>query len=158
MKFILRNYGVRMTTEQRQVAKAQALDMLRTRGTGNRPLPPRDLFLQPGPRGVLLNWRAPAKGTIDIAGYRIYKDDENGLFAEIRDPGTLQHYIETTAGSTPPVTNLFVSTVNKLGVESPKVNIQGTAITESGAPTMPSTPPTFTTTYNPRTTRQSSNI
>src|SRR5215470_1948868 len=111
MKTILRNYGIGMNTIQRQTAQSQMTDMLRTRGTGNKPLPPRDLLVQPGPRGILLNWRIPAKAHIDIAGYRIYKDDENKLFAEVKDPNTTQHYIEATSGTTPPVTNLFVSAI-----------------------------------------------
>ena len=119
------------------------------RGTALRPGSPRDLFLQSGPRGILLNWRAPADVS-EVAGYRIYKDDETKLFAELRDPSTVQHFIETTAGTTPPVTNLFVSTFSKLGLESPKIQIQGAALSETGAPSMPSTPPDYTTGYNPK--------
>lgn len=147
MKVILRGYGVRMTSEQRQVARAQARDMVIARGTGQKPKPPRDLFLQSGPRGVLVNWR-PAAGFIDdIAGWRVYKDDEQSLFAEIKDPNTTQHFIETTAGSTPPVTNIFVSSFNKLGAESPLVQIQGSALVEANAPKMPGTPNTYGKTY-----------
>lgn len=148
MKTVIRNYGIGMNNAQRQVAQAQMVDTLRTRGTGNKPLPPRDLYVQAGSRGILLNWRIPAKANIDIAGYRIYKDNENSLFAEVRDPNTTQHYIEATAGSSPPATNLFVSAINQLGQESNKVQIQGTASAESGAPVVPSTPPTYTIQYN----------
>lgn len=143
MKVILRNYGIRMSSEQRQVAKAQAADMVRSRGTGQKPSPPRDVFLQSGPRGLLVNWRLPAGLNSDVAGFRIYKDNENALFAEIRDPNTTQHFIEATAGTTPPTTNIFVSSINKLNVESATIQAQGAALTEAGAPTMPSTPPTY---------------
>lgn len=143
MKVILRGYGIRMTTEQRQVARAQAADMVRTRGTGRKPLPPQDVFLQSGPRGILVNWRLPSGFNSDVAGFRIYKDDEMSLFAEIRDPATAQHFIEATAGSAPPVANIFVSCINKLGVESATVQAQGAATVEAGAPTMPSTPPSY---------------
>ncbi len=149
MKIILRNYGIGMTSAQRQAARATAKDSTVVRGTGRTPPAPRDLLAQAGPRGVLLNWRPGARPTTDIGGWRIYKDDENSLFAELKDPGTTQHFIEATAGTTPPITNFFVSSFNKLGVESQKVQIQSSALVEAGAPTMPSTPPTYTVPYHP---------
>jgi hypothetical protein len=143
MKVIQRGYGIRMNSEQRQRARSQAADTTRTRGTALRPGMPRDVFIQPAPRGILINWRGPAGFDDDIAGWRIYKDTEANLFAELHDPNTTQHFIDSTAGSTPPVTNIFVSSINKLGVESPLVPATGSAITEAGAPTLPSTPPTY---------------
>jgi len=143
VKAILRNYGLRMSTEQRQVARAQAADMTRTRSTGRVPKPPRDVFVQSGPRGILLNWRPPEGFADDITGWRIYKGDESSLFAEIKDATTRQHFIETTAGAAPPITNLFVSAINQLGQESPLIPTQGAALVEAGAPTMPNTPPTY---------------
>ena len=148
MKCILRGYGINMTQTERNIARTQARDMTIARGTGLKPAPPRDIFTQPGPRGVLLNWRAPAV-VQEVAGYRIYKDDENSLFAEIKDPTTTQHFIESTAGSTPPVTNFFISTFSKLGQESARIQIQAAATVEAGAPTMPSTPPTYGKQFNP---------
>jgi len=147
LKTIIRGYGIMMTTEEKQTTKAQAADLVRTRGTSQVPQMPRDLFAQAAPRGILLNWLPPSGFSSDIAGWRIYKDDETKLFAEIREPLTTQHLVETTAGATPPVVNLFVSSFNRSGVESPKVQIQGAALAESGAPSMPSTPPTYTTPY-----------
>ncbi len=146
MKVILRGYGIRMTTEERQTARTQASDMVRTRGTGKVPGMPRDVFLQPGPRGILVNWLPPAGFTSDIVGWRIYKDDETKLFADLKDAHTTQHFIEATSGTTPPVTNIFVSSVSNLG-ESAKVQAQGSAVAETGAPSMPATPPTYTTPY-----------
>jgi len=148
MKTIIRGYGIRMTTEEKQTTKAQAADLVRTRGTSQAPQRPRDLFAQAGPRGILLNWLPPSGFSSDIAGWRIYKDDETKLFAEIRDAQVTQHFIESTAGTTPPVVNLFVSSFNRAGIESPKVQIQGTSLAETGAPSMPSTPPTYTTPYS----------
>lgn len=144
MKAILRGYGIRMNTEQRQVARASASDMVRTRGVARTPGAARDLIPQPAPRGIFLSWSLPAGMTDDIAGWRVYKDDEKTLYVELHDRGSRQHFIETTAGATPPVTNLFVSSINALGVESRKVQIQGTALPESGAPAMPSSPPGYT--------------
>lgn len=154
MKTILRGYGIGMSTDERQNARAQAADMVRTRGTAIKPQPPRDIFAQAGPRGVLLNWRQGAKVNQDLAGFRIYKDNENSLFAEIRDPNTTQHFVELTAGSSPPPTNVFVSTINKLGQESQKVQVIATSTVEASAPAMPVTPPSFKIQYtipkNPR--------
>lgn len=131
---------------QKPVERIKTSERMKVRGTSRVPGSPRDVFLQPGPRGVLVNWRGPANG-LDVAGWKIYKDNETSLFAEIHEPSTTQHFIETTAGTTPPTVNIFVSAINKLGVESPLVQAQGSALAETGAPTMPSTPPTFTTTY-----------
>ncbi len=140
---IVRNYGVRVTTEQRQVARAQARDTTLTRGTAQVPQPPRDIIAQSGPRGILVTWNLPSGFNTDIQRWRVYKDDENTLYAEINDRGTRQCFIETTSGSTPPVVNVFVSSVNNLGVESQKVQQQGKAATEAGAPSMPSVPPGY---------------
>jgi hypothetical protein len=160
MKVVLRGYGVRMTMEQRQVARTQAADITRTRGTAQAPQPPREIIVQSAPRGVLLSWSLPSGFNTDIQSWRIYKDDEATLYAEIKDRGTRQHFIETTAGTTPPVVNLFVSSLNQLGVESQRVQAQGSALAETGAPTMPSSPPGYTqggagggdtrTNYNPK--------
>lgn len=144
MKAILRNYGIRMNTEQRQVARSQASDMVRTRGTARIPNPPRDIIPQPGPRGVLLSWSLPSGFADDITGWRVYKDDENTLYVELHDRGSRQHFIETTAGSIPPVSNFFVSSINALGQESAKVQVQSAAAVEAGAPPMPGSPPGYT--------------
>lgn len=144
MKCILRGYGINMTNQERQVARSQAKDMTIARGTDRRPLAPRDVFLQSGPRGILVNFRAGAGFNGDLAGFRVYKDDESSLFAEIKDPSTTQHYIDATAGSAPPVVNIFVSAFSKLGRESPLVQAQGSSLVEAGAPAMPGTPSTYT--------------
>lgn len=133
-----------MNTEQKQVARAQARDATLTRGTARLPQPPRDIIAQSGPRGVLLTWNLPAGFNTDIQRWRVYKDDENTLYAEVNDRGTRQHFIEATSGATPPVTNFFVSSLNSFGVESQKVQVQGTAAVEAGAPSMPSVPPGYT--------------
>lgn len=127
--------------------RVKTAERMQVRGTSKTPLAPQDLSVQSGPRGILVNWRPAPGRTEDIAGWRVYKDDESSLFAEIRDPGTTQHFIEATAGTTPPVTNVFVSSINKLNQESPRVQVQGAALAETGAPSMPSTPPTYTNNY-----------
>lgn len=146
MKLPYRGYGIRMNTEQKQLAKSQARDIVLTRGTAQRPQPPRDIICQNGPRGILVTWNLPSGFNSDIQRWRIYKGDENSLYAEVFDRGTRQHFIESTAGSTPPVTNIFVSSLNNFGVESQKVQVQGVAAVEAGAPSMPSAPPEYTNT------------
>lgn len=158
MKLILRNYGVNITQQERAKQRTQAKDMVIARGTDRKPGIPRDVSLTSGPRGILVNWRAPVDYTLDVAGYRIYKDDETKLFAEVRDPLTTQHFVDVTSGATPPTVNIFVSTISKLGRESAKIQAQGTATAEAGAPAMPTTPPTYTTDYSPRQSNAKLNL
>jgi len=127
---------------QKPAERIKTAERMKVRGTSRVPGAPRDVFLQSGPRGILVNWRGPAQAD-DVTGWRIYKDDERGLFAEIHEPSTTQHFIEATAGTTPPTVNIFVSAINKLGIQSPLIQAQGKATAETGAPTMPTTPPTF---------------
>jgi len=143
MKIIMRNYGVGMNSQQRQLARTQATDMTRTRGVARVPSPPREIVPQSGPRGVLVTWSLPAGYSDDIAKWRVYKGDENTLYQEIADRGTRQCFVEVTAGSTPPANNIFVSSINLLGQESPKVGVQGTAEVEANAPPMPGVPPGY---------------
>jgi hypothetical protein len=144
MKVVQRNYGINMDTVQRQIARANAAEIVRTRGTSRKPRPPRNVICQSGPRGILVTWNLPAGYTSDIQRWRIYRDNESTLYHELTDRGTRQFFIEATAGSTPPTVNVFVSSLNNLGVESAKVQAQGAAAAEAGAPAMPSAPPGFT--------------
>ena len=143
MKVVNRGYGIGMTSNEKFNARIQLASVVSTRGTTKVPKPPRDLFTQPGPRGILLNWRFPDGYSADIAGWRIYKGDENSLFAEIRNPLTTQWFVESTAGSAPPTVMLFVSSFNKVGVESLKMSTSGVASAETGAPATPTTPTAF---------------
>jgi hypothetical protein len=143
MKNVLRGYGVNMTAQERQRARSEAINLTLTRGTAQVPQPPRDLITQAGPRGLLVTWNLPAGFNTDIQRWRVYKNDESTLYAEINDRGTRQCFVEATAGSSPPVTNIFVSSLNSLGAESQKVQIQGTASVEAGAPAMPTVPPGY---------------
>ena len=147
MKIISRGYGVGMTNNEKLNARVLATTLTLTRGTTKVPKPPRDLFTQSGPRGILLNWRFPEGYTADIAGWRVYKGDETSLFAEIRDPLTTQWFVESTAGTTPPTVLLFVSSFNNIGVESNKVSVTGSATAETGAPATPATPVAYSTPY-----------
>ena len=132
------------TPQESQIKLQQASDLLKVRGTPQRPQPPRDIVVQSGPRGLFVTWKTQDKQFADIVGWRVYKDDETTLFHEIKDRGTRQIFIETTAGATPPSVNVFISAVNARGVESPKIQAQGAALAEAGAPAMPGPPPGYT--------------
>lgn len=143
------------SVSQKQKARLQSEDYLRVRGTKQIPDPPRGIFLQSGPQGFLVSWSLPANFS-DIVGWRIYKDDETSLFQEIRDRGIRQKFVNSTAGATPPVVNIFVSSVNALGVESAKIQAQGSASADAAATVpMPATRSTTTgsntsSSYQPR--------
>lgn len=142
MKVILRGYGVGMSAGERQNARTRAADLTRTRGTTLVPQPPRDIICQSAPRGVLVTWNYPAVN-FDIQRWRVYKGNEQTLFAEIKDRGTRQCFVDLTAGASPLVVNVFVSSLNSAGVESAKVQSQGSAIAEAGAPSLPTSPPEY---------------
>lgn len=142
MKVVLRGYGTRMTAEERYTARSEAANLVRTVGTARVPQPPTGLIAQSSPRGVQVTWNYPEVNQ-DIQRWRVYKDNENLLFAEIKDRGTRQCFVDATAGASPSTINVFVSSVNAAGVESAPVQIQGKAIAEAGAPALPSAPPEY---------------
>lgn len=132
-----------MTPDDLQRERQLTLDRLRDRGTAKRPLPPRELIAQPAPRGVFLTWSLPERNYQDIVGWRVYKNDENTLYHDLADRGVRKLFVEATAATVSPKFNMFVSSLNGLGKESPKIQIQGAAANESGAPTMPGVPPGY---------------
>lgn len=136
MKVLLRGYGVNMTPQQKQDARSQAADMTRTRGTNQVPQPPLGVITQSSSRAIVVSWSLPTKPNADIQRWRVYKGDESSLYQEINDRGIRQCVVDATAGSSPPTTNIFVSSVNSIGQESVKVQAQGTATPETGAPTV----------------------
>lgn len=151
MRYLGNLFGYSANPVQRQALRQQQTDILRIRGTAQIPPPPREVTVQSAPRGIFLSWSEPDprdENARFIAGWRIYKDDDRTLYEEIRDRATRQKFIEATAGSAPPTTNVFVSSINALGKESASVQAQGAAIAETGAPTMPASPAEYTTTYS----------
>lgn len=117
-------------------------DVLRTRGGTGKPQAPRDVFVQPASRGVLITWKLPVDHDT-VAGWRIYKNTESNLVAEIRDKGTRQAFIPLDAGATPPQNNFFVCSFSTLGRESGKIFRQGKATIEASAPGVPEPPPGY---------------
>jgi len=139
MKSIIRGYGVNMAPQQKWTVRAQAADLTRTRGTGRVPQPPQGVIVQSSSRGILVSWSLPANST-DIQRWRVFKDDESSLYSEINDRGIRQCLVQADAGSSPPVTNVFVSSVNSIGSESVKVQAQGKATAEASAPATATVP------------------
>lgn len=131
-----------MTVAENIKERQQTMDFLRDRGTARKPQKPRDLIAQSGPRGVLLTWNLPPVYW-DIVGWRVYKNDESTLYHEIRDRGTRQMFVESTAATTSPMTNFFVSALNGLAKESKKIQVIKAALNEPGAPVMPGVPPGY---------------
>lgn len=119
--------------------RADAASQVRVSGTGKRPSPPRDLKIQSGARKVIVTWSKPVNDN-DVAGWRIYKDTEAFLYDAIKDAGTRILEVSANGGATPPTVNVFVSSVSPSGTESVKVQIQGSATAEAGAPTDPAPP------------------
>lgn len=118
---------------------AAAQSFVRQNGTTARPQPPRNLQAQSGSRKILVTWDAPIVAG-GILGYKIYTDNEGSLLDSIYDPNVRQYSVPASAGSSPPTKNIFISSISK-NSESVKVQIQGKASVEAGAPSDPSVPP-----------------
>lgn len=117
---------------------AAAKSFVRQNGTNSRPNPPRNLQAQSGSRKILTTWDAPIVAD-GIIGYRVYTENEGSLLATIYDPNVRQYSVPASAGSSPPTKNIFISSISKNN-ESAKVQIQGKASVEAGAPVDPSVP------------------
>lgn len=131
-------YPLNMETG-RPLDQAGATQYFRVNGNGQRPSPPRNLQAQSGSRKILVTWDAPIVSD-GIVGYKIYTDNENSLLDSLYDPSVRQYSVPATAGTSPPTKNIFISSISKSG-ESVRVQIQGKASVEAGAPVDPSVPP-----------------
>jgi hypothetical protein len=133
------SFEVMQRTEQRAIAA----DILRSRGTLDKPQPPRSLQSTSSSRSVLLTWYPPAiNQRRGIAGWRVYKGSEDNCVMTIKDPFITQATVPASSGQTEsPVYTFFVSSVNVAGVESTRIPIQGSALAEdpSASTTAPET-------------------
>lgn len=116
-----------------------AIGFARQNGTTARPQPPRNLQAQSGSRKILVTWDSPIVAD-GIVGYKIYTENEGSLLDTLYDPNVRQYSVPSSAGSSPPTKNIFISSFSKNN-ESVKVQIQGKASVEAGAPTDPTVPP-----------------
>jgi hypothetical protein len=130
-------YPVNMKTG-RPLDQAAAVQYFRVNGDNSIPDPPRNLQSQSGSRKVLVTWDAPVI-TNGIAGYKIYTDNEGQLLDTVTDPNVRQYNVPASAGSTPSVMNIFVSSFTNQQ-ESMQAQIKGSASVEAGAPADPSPP------------------
>lgn len=117
---------------------AEAETWAKTNGTTGRPQPPRNLLAQSGSRKVLVTWDMPTVFA-DIIGWKIYTGNENAQLDSIYDPNVRQYSVPASSGSSPPVINIFVSSFSKTS-ESTRVQVQGSATAEAGAPSDPAPP------------------
>lgn len=90
-----------------------------------RPKIPRNLQINQGSLNVKVTWNSP-DDIRGLASYRIYKDTESNLIAEV-PIGQKQHVIPVSSDTPLAV---YVSAVNKLGKESPKVQVIGKSNTD----------------------------
>lgn len=127
-----------ITPQQLQANRALATDYIRNVGTGQPPSPPRDLQVIAAPRGIQVTWGLPLDGGNDITGWVIYSPTDTLVRDSIMNRSTRQYVLAGSAGAQ---LQGFVASVNGQGIKSTPVYFTGTALTESGAPSYPSTPP-----------------
>lgn len=121
-------------------SRVRAITQVRAHGTKRLPAIPRGVTVQSGQGGALLTWNLPTRYN-DVTGYRIYVGTEKNLSVQIRDRGTRQVFVPLSTGpGSPPVTSIFVSTVNGFR-ESGRVPLKTSAA--AGSTTVPEPTPDF---------------
>lgn len=131
------NYPVNMQTGE-PLDQAAATQYFRVNSDNRACNPPRNLQAQAGSRKVLATWDAPVLAT-GIVGYKIYTNNEGQLLDTINDPSVRQYNVPASAGASPPVMNIFVSSFTNQR-ESMPAQVQGSASPEAGAPADPPVP------------------
>jgi hypothetical protein len=126
----------------RAVEKYNIAAQIRQRGTPQNAMPPRDIQVQSAAGGVQVSWKLPTTHD-NIAGWRVYVNNESNLAAQIRDKGTRQIFVPLSSGSSPTASNIMVSAFTTLGRESAKVVKQGTPSTQTASTTVPTVPPGY---------------
>lgn len=109
-----------------KILKVNASSITPLVSTRRRPDPPRSLIAQAGSLEALITWNAPQKFD-DIAGWRVYRDNEGNLVDAIFDVGSRQYRPKLPA-NTP--TAFYVSSINNAGRESIKVQVIAKANTD----------------------------
>lgn len=128
-----------LSAEERIQALRVAANAVASLGTEVAPEPPRNIIAQPGSRKAVVTWLQPQRSA-DVTGYRIYKDNEGSIVATVESGDALRYEVPLSSGSTAPVTNIFISSVNAGGKESARIQVQCAAIVEVAAPSDPAPP------------------
>ena len=100
-------------------------DLYNARGSAQAPAPPRNILVTGGSKVLVVTWNPPVPqlaGT--VTGWRIYLNTETNLIGAISDPALTTYVV--TVGDTIKH-NVFVSSLNRMGLESRKVQAQGSA-------------------------------
>lgn len=109
-----------------RMLKVNALTVAPLASIRKRPDPPRSLISQAGSLEALITWNAPQKSD-DIAGWRIYRDNEGNLVDAIFDVNSRQYRPKLPA-NTP--TAFYIASINNGGRESIKVQVIAQANTD----------------------------
>ena len=91
-----------------------------------RPMIPRQVRATAGSLETLITWNGP-EDMRGVAGFRIYKDNENNLVEEVRDPARRQTKVKLPGNG---AAMIYVSAFSTLNRESPKVVVRGTTNTD----------------------------
>lgn len=91
-----------------------------------RPMIPRQVRATAGSLETLITWNGP-EDMRGVAGFRIYKDNENNLVEEIRDPLRRQTKVKLPGNGAAMV---YVSAFTTLNRESPKIAVRATTNTD----------------------------
>jgi hypothetical protein len=95
--------------------------------------------LQATSGGVLVTWKL-AEDSDGQELWRVYSPDDTTVFEEMADRAKRQCIVQASSEA---VVNVFVSALNVYGMESQKVQAQGTAATWTGQPPAASPPPGY---------------
>lgn len=109
-------------TPARLTRDQQNSDLLIARGSGKLPSPPRGVRSEASSHKVSIDWE-PASIRTEVKGWRLYQGDESTLIMQIADKETMHAEVYVPSAG---VYNFFVSSINSLGKESPKVQTQVT--------------------------------
>jgi hypothetical protein len=123
------------TPEERLKQRTEAAEIIRTRGTGKTPAPPRSPVAQPGRSKVVVTFNGDPSNHPGMRT-RVYKGTESGLYAEL-PAGIRQCEVAGTPGI---VMNVFLSFVTPTGAESRKVLVQCAPAVENAGDTPPADP------------------
>lgn len=123
--------------------RVSAQTQVHAHGSPRRPDAPRDVTAQSGPGGALIKWLLPASNADNVTGWRIYKDTEDNIAIDLKDRGAREYFLPLTSGATPPITSVFLSTVNGF-TESQKVQVKAQALADAASPgAVPIPPPGY---------------